>query len=191
MKINVTLNRNSIQKAIKTLKQQKKILLEQAIPEYLKRSAERIQELANQNLNMWDIGDNVKEAINDSWFIKNISNTHIVLYNISRKAAYVEFGVGIIGQTDKHPNADNTGYEYNVQSEYKFGQGFWQFTVEDRSWLDIPEDAIIYQDFNKAGESIITQGTQGAWYLFNAMEDFKLREAKPLWEQVKKKYWSK
>lgn len=190
MKITIGLNKKSIQNAIKSLKQQRQILIDKAIPEYLNRAAERIKELANQNLDKADIGENVKEAIKDSWFIEKTSNSHIVLYNISRKSAYVEFGVGIIGQTEKHPNADNTGYEYNVKTEYKFGQGFWQFTVEDRSWLDIPEDAIIYQDFNKAGESIITQGTQGAWYLFNAMQDFKMNEAKPLWEKVKKKYWS-
>lgn len=190
MKINVELNPKSIKEAIKTLKKQRKILIEQAIPKYLQMSANWIINRANEILSNSDIGDNVKESIKNSWFVDIISNSHIVLYNISRKSAYVEFGVGIIGQTSKHPNADNAGYEYDVKSEYKFGQGFWQFSVEDKSWLDIPENAIIYEDFNKVGKSIITQGTQGVWYLFNAVEDFKLQEEKRLWEEIKKKYWS-
>lgn len=190
MRIDVELNSKSIKEAIKILQKQKQIFSEKAIPEFLEKSANRIRELANENLDRADIGKNVKEAIKDSWFVSKLSNSHIVLYNISQKSAYVEFGVGIIGQTAQHPNANNAGYEYNVKSEYKFGQGFWQFTVEDRSWLDIPEESIIYQDYNKAGESIITQGTQGVWYLFNAVEDFKLREEKRLWEEIKKKYWS-
>lgn len=190
MKIDVELNPKSIKNAIKIIKKQRAILTDKMIPEYLQRSAEWIENRANQLISASDIGENVKESIKNSWFIEQISNYHIVLYNISRKAAYVEFGVGIIGQTDKHPNANNAGYEYNVKSEYKFGQGHWRFSVEDKSWLDIPEKAIIYEDVEDSSTTIITQGTKGVWYLFNAVEDFKMTEQKRLWEEIKKKYWS-
>lgn len=187
-KIVVELNRKSIQDAIKQLKNTKKIIQKQMMLEYMQRSAEWIRDRANDLVSLADIGENVKEAIKDYWFIEKISDSHIVLYNISEKAAYVEFGVGIIGQSSQHPNANNAGYEYNVKSEYKFGQGFWQFNVEDRSWLDIPEDAIVYQNVTNSGETIITQGTEGVWYLYNAVEDYKLREQKRLWEELTKKY---
>lgn len=187
-KIVVELNRKSIKDAIKQLKDSKKVIQDQLMPEYMQRSAEWIRDRANELVSLADIGENVKEAIKDYWFIEKISNSQMVLYNISEKAAYVEFGVGIIGQSSQHPNANNAGYEYNVKSEYKFGQGFWQFNVEDRSWLDIPEDAIVYQNVTNSGETIITQGTEGVWYLYNAVEDFKLREQKRLWEELTRKY---
>lgn len=190
MKINVELNKKSIQNAIKALQKQKKVVSEQMIPEYMLRSAEWIKKRANEILNSSDIGVQIVQNITSSWHIDKISNSHIVLYNMSWKAAYVEFGVGIVGQTSKHPNADMAGYEYNVESGKKFGQGHWQFAVSDQSQLDIPQDAIIYQKYEDDGLSIITQGTQGTWYLFNAVEDFKLREQKRLWEEIKKKYWS-
>ena len=190
MKINIELNQKSIKEAIKILQKQKKVITEQAIPEYIQKSAEWIKNRANEILNGSDIGVEVVQNITSSWHIDIISKSHIILYNMSWKSAYVEFGVGIVGQTDKHPNADKTGYEYNVESGKKFGQGFWQFTVDDQSLLDIPKDAIIYQNYESNGLSIITQGTQGVWYLFNAVEDFKLREEKRLWEEIKKKYWS-
>jgi hypothetical protein len=189
MKINIEFSKKSIKEAIKILENQKKSLTEKMISEYMLRSAEWIKLRANEILNSSDIGVEIVQNITSSWHIDIISKTRIILYNMSWKAAYVEFGVGIIGQTDKHPNADNAGYEYNVDSSKKFGQGHWQFTVDDQSLLDIPQDAVIYQDYSENGLSIITQGTKGVWYLFNAVEDFKVREKKRLWEEIKKKYW--
>lgn len=189
MKIEVQLNKKSIQNTIKWLQQQKKVISEKMLPEYIEKAVEWIENEADDLISKSDIGDNVKSYIQSSWLIERISPTHIKLYNISRHAAYVEFGVGIIGQTSKHPNATKAGYEYNVDSGYKFGQGMWRFNIEDKSELDLPEDAIIYDNYTENGVDIITQGTQGVWYLFNAMENFKLRRAKSLWEEIEKKYW--
>lgn len=190
MKIKVELNQKSIKEAIKQLEAQKKVLTDVAIPEYLKRSAEWIKNRANEILSLADIGDDVKSKISSRWDIKRISTNHIVLFNSYYKAVYVEFGVGIIGQTAKHPNADMTGYEYNVESEHKFGQGHWRFHVSDESRIDVPDEAIIYKDVDEDGLSIVTQGTEGVWFLFNAVEDFKIIAQKKIWEEIKKKYWS-
>lgn len=189
MKINIELNKKSIKNAIKLLNQEKQ-KFEQAVREYIELSADWIINRANELLDRSDIGENIKSEIFGGWDTEWISPSHIKIINHSRKAVYVEFGVGIIGQTDRHPNADKTGYEYDVQSSKKFGQGFWQFVVPSRDYLDLPEKAIIYQDNDKYGLSIFTQGTEGVWYLFNAMEDFKINKQKPLWERIKKKYWS-
>ena len=191
MKINIELNPKSIREAIKTLKNQKKVLSEQAIPEFMLRSTEWIKNRANEILNGSDIGVQIVQNITSSWHIDIISNSHIVLYNMSWKSAYVEFGVGIVGQSTPHPNASQTNYEYNVDSPYKYSNGGWAFSVADQSELDIPKDAIIEQSYSSFyGLTIYTRGTQGLWYLFNAMEDYKLREEKRLWEEIKKKYWS-
>lgn len=188
MKIEISLNQKSIKNAIKLLNQEKQ-KIEQSVHEYLQLSADWIINRANEILDRSDIGENIKSEISGGWDTEWVSPSHLKIVNHSRKAVYVEFGVGIIGQTDKHPNADETGYEYNIESSKKFGQGFWEFVVPSRDYLDLPEKAIIYQDNDKYGLSIITQGTEGVWYLFNAMEDFKLKKQKTLWEQVKKKYW--
>jgi hypothetical protein len=187
-KIVVELNQKSIKNAIRKLKNAKKSFQSQMIPEYLERSALWIKNRANEILSSSDIGVEVVQDIASKWQIQKISNNQVILHNSSWKSAYVEFGVGIIGQSDKHPNADATGYEYNVDSPHKFGNGFWQFTVPDQSELDIPNDAIIYQTYSDNGLSIVTQGTQGVWYLYNAVEDFKLSERKRLWEEIKQKY---
>lgn len=185
----VELNSKSVKNTIKLLNQEKK-RIEQATKEYFELSADWIINRANEILDRSDIGENIKSEIFGGWDTEWISPSHLKIVNHSRKSVYVEFGVGIIGQTDKHPNADETGYEYNVESSKKFGQGFWQFVVPSEDYLDLPQKAIIYQDDDKYGLSITTQGTQGVWYLFNAVEDFKVSKQKPLWEQVKKKYWS-
>jgi hypothetical protein len=190
MKINIELNPKSIHQAIAILKKQKTVLVNKAIHEFMELSSDWIINRANEILDRSDIGENIKNEISDGWDTKWIAPNHLEIINHSRKAVYVEFGVGIIGQTDKHPNADEAGYEYNVESSNKFGQGFWQFTVPSADYLDLPQKAIINQDNVKYGISIITQGTEGVWYFFNAVEDFKLREQQRLWEKIKNKYWS-
>jgi hypothetical protein len=188
MKINIELNQKSIKEAKKQLLKQKKILQEQILPEYMRRTAEWIIKEANTILSRSDIGIEVVQDIMSKWRIDVISNSHIMIRNMSWKSTFVEFGVGIVAQTSKHPNADVAGYEYNVNSEKKFGQGHWQFTVDDQSFIDIPKDAIIYQNYTDDGLSITTQGTQGVWFLFNAVENFKLTEQKRLWEEITRKY---
>lgn len=190
MNIKIDLNPKSIKNAIKILQKQKEILQEQIIPEYMEQAADWIKNRANDILRSSDIGVEVVQNIMSSWHISRISNTKVLLYNMSWKSAYVEFGVGIVGQEEKHPNADKTNYQYNVDSPYKYSNGGWAFSVSDESKLDIPQEAIIEQSFGYNGLTIYTRGTKGVWYLFNAVEDFKMSEKTRLWEEVKKKYWS-
>jgi hypothetical protein len=189
MKITVELNQKSIKNAIALLKAQQRVLSDQLMPEFMLRSAECIKNRANKILYSSDIGIDVVQDIASKWEINVVSKDHLILHNSSWKSAYVEFGVGIIGQSDKHPNADNTDYEYNVESSAKFGQGYWQFNVSNQHELDIPQDAIIFQNYANDKLSVITQGTKGIWYLYNAVEDFKLRERQRLWAELKEKYF--
>ena len=190
MKIEIALNKKSIQDAIKFIKQQKKVLIEQAIPEYMQLSADWIINRANEILDRSDIGEFIKGYIFNAWDREWNGKNHIKIINHSRKSAYVEIGVGIIGQSSTHPNASQTNWEYNVPTQEKDSQGGWIFSVRNMEELDIPQDAVIeHADVDK-NIAIYTRGTQGVWYLFNAMEDFKLNKAQELWEKVKKKYWS-
>lgn len=191
MNITIELNKKSIRDAIKSLKQQRKILTDQAIPEYMQRSADWIINRANEILDRSDIGENVKGYIFNAWDTQLLSKNHLKIVNHSWKSTFVEFGVGIIGEVFEHPNASKTNWEYNLETEHKDGQGGWFFSVNEREELDIPQDRIIEEIINVDGEiGVYTKGSQGVWYLFNAMEDFKIEKAKTIWEQVKKKYWS-
>lgn len=182
--LKISLNTQSIDQAKQRLANIKQILVDQVTPVYLERAAQWIKNRANEILARSDIGVEVVQNISSSWYIQKLSKSHLVLYNKSWKATWVEFGVGIIGQSDKHPNANAAGYEYNVDSGKKFGQGYWQFTISDQSELDIPTDAIVYQNYTNEGLSIITQGTKGVWYLYNAVQDFKMNEKTRLWNEV-------
>jgi hypothetical protein len=190
MKINFELSRKSIKNAIKVLKQQKDVLTNEALPEYMQRSAEWIRDEANRIVNNFGLGSQVAHNITSSWHIEKLSDTHLILYNMSWKAAYVEFGVGIVGQEYNHPNAKKAGYEYDLDSPYKYSNRGWAFSVSDQTELDLPEDDVIESSFGYNGLTIYTKGSSGAWYLFNALESFKLLEQQRLWEEIKKKYWS-
>lgn len=189
MKIEIQLNKKSIQNAIKVLNQQKKILTDKAIPEYLEKSAEWIQNRANEILEQSDIGADVKRWISKAWTKEWVDKNHLKLINYSWKACYVEFGVGIIGQGNAHPNPNETNWKYNLPTDKKDSQGGWIFAVKDEGKLDIPQEAILEQINIDNDISVYTKGTQGVWFLFNAMEDFKLTKAQSLWEEIKKKYW--
>ena len=86
--------------------------------------------------------------------------------------------------------SNSKSYEYNLDTPYKYSNGGWDFNVNDRTELDIPQDAIIEEYHGYNGITIYTRGTKGVWYLFNAVENFKMAEEKRLWEEIKKKYWS-
>lgn len=188
-KIAVQLNRKSIQNAINLLNLEKQ-KIEQAVHEYIELSADWIINRANEILDRSDIGEDVKSYIFKAWDTEWVGKNHLKIINHSRKSAYVEFGVGIIGKTASHPNATKTNWEYNLPTIHKDSQGGWVFSVRNMDELDIPQNSVL--DFADVDENlaIYTKGTQGVWYLFNAMEDYKLLKQKSLWEQVKKKYWS-
>ena len=189
MKIEVKLNKKSIQNTIKLLNQQKKILNEKAIPEFMENAAKWIQDEANKKLASSDVGSDVKKWISNAWTTEWVGKNHLKLINYSWKACYVEFGVGIIGETTQHPNSDKTNWEYNLETGKKDVEGGWIFEVKDSNKLDIPQDAILDETYLDDNLIVYTKGSQGVWFLFNAMEDFKLRRAQSLWEEIKKKYW--
>lgn len=190
MKIQITLDQKSIKNAIKILEEQQKILTDIAIPEFLADSAEWIRKRANEIVHSSDIGSAVIKKIVSSWKTNEISHSQIVLYNDYWKAAYVEFGVGIIGKESSHPDANQANWEYNIKTLAKDDQGGWKFSVDRKSELDIPQSAIIDTVKIDNKTAIYTKGAQGVWFLFNAVEDFKMKKARQFWEQIKIKYWS-
>ncbi len=189
MKISFGFDVKSINKAIEAIKNVEKQYDEQIVAELLNGCSRWFVDRANELLLSTDIGKEVKANITNSWSIVQSGNTSVIT-NTDDKAVFVEFGVGTIGDKNEHPNANRTGYVYDLPTKYKNEQGGWHFSANDKTELDLPNTAIINQDDNFDGSiAIYTRGARGAMYAYNALVDLHDYGAKEVWEQIKKKYW--
>lgn len=196
-KIVVELNRKSIQNAIKQLKAIKKTIPNMT-KDFLEGVALWIIDRANFHLNNSDIGENVKIDIRNGWEYEFVNNG-IKITNSTQKAVFVEFGVGKVGEQQPHPEASKEGYEYNVPSEYKYAGQYhdeftWRFTVKSEQDIDLSDGT--YETWKKkSGDlKIITQGSYGVFYAYNAIVDAQMDLQNPngkiaeIWQETKEKY---
>lgn len=202
MKITIKVNGNlkgiidKLNKMKKDLPAMKKELFEQC--------CEKIKELANKNLAGWDIGNNVKAEIETSWTYV-VTENGALLTNSAKKAVFVEFGTGVVGEENSHPNAIAENYEYNKERyvedrkgrlfRTKDEQGRWTF-YQNLQDLDLPteysDDRIYFNEPNKNSERMLirTSGAPASLFAFNAIIQFAEGEyAKKIWEDIKIKYW--
>lgn len=201
-KITIELNRQSINNARKYL-----LNLKKQIPkmqqEFLEGVALWVIERANFHLNNADLGDLVKLEIRNGWEYEFTTNG-IKIINRTQKAVFVEFGVGIVGQGNAHPNASAEGYEYNMDSSSKSIDGSWTFYTNE-SELDLPQSALIAHNWYHGNRGIqgeqgrrlliTTRGAKGVWYAYNAIVDAQMELAKSgggeigkMWEDIKARY---
>lgn len=207
-KIVIELNQKSIEQAKRELLYVKKVL-PQITRDFLEDVAMWLIEKANLHLNNSDIGENVKIDIRNGWTYE-FTTTGIRIINSATKekkvgkneqtiptAVLVEFGVGVVGQADEHPNASAEGYEYNQDSPAKEDDGSWRFFSNEAD-LDIPKSAIDWGVYGKGEQNrmrIYTRGAKGVWYAYNAIVDANVELAKAnggeigaLWEKAKTRY---
>lgn len=191
MKLTFGLNVKEIQEVKKQLRRIKKNI-PLMTKDFLEYVALWLINRANFHLNNSDIGENVKIDIRNAW-VYDFTPTGIKITNDADKAVFVEFGVGIVGQQEAHPQSSKEGYEYNVYSPAKFLGGFWSFTTQMDD-LDLPTNRVDIQP--SGGEYVIlTQGAKGVWYAYNAIVDARVELGKAnggeigaLWEKVKREY---
>jgi hypothetical protein len=194
-KITIELNTKSINDARKYLLNLKKQLPKME-NEFLEGVALWVIERANFHLNNADLGDLVKLEIRNGWEYEFTTNG-IKIINRTQKAVFVEFGVGIVGKGDAHPQASVEGYEYNVDSYHKDrkGTGTWVFqsSIDE---LDLPLKNVEFA-YNESGSeyAIVTRGAKGVWYAYNAIVDAQMELAKSgggkigkMWEDIKARY---
>lgn len=186
MKLNVELSPKSIQEAIEKLKKARYQSTKGTLAkEYLEFACEWVINRANWYLDNADLGDLVKLQIRNGWEYE-VSLDGAKITNRTDKAVFVEFGVGIVGQGNPHPNAGD--YIYNKPHTYidkrtgklvstKDENGMWYFWTNSNE-LDIPktslEDIRGYDDFRgEQGKRIIvgTRGAEGVMYAYNAIVD--------------------
>jgi hypothetical protein len=208
MKIEIGLNKQSIKNAIKQLNAIKKTVPKMQ-QEFLIEVAHWITERANEYIKNSDLGSLVKDKIRSSWSYEPTANGVKIVNNAQKEVAnfgtvplavLVEFGVGIVGQSQSHPNASAEGYEYNVDSGHKYADGSWQFWLNSDE-RDLPMNAFTdfgtYDDHRKGGKRMVvtTRGAKGVWYAYNAIVDAQMELAKAnggeigkMWEDIKARY---
>lgn len=146
----------------------------------------RLIELANMNLDaISDFEESeIKTDIKTMWTYEIIGNMMTVRNN-SDKAVYIEFGVGIVGEQDPHPGAGDTGYEYNITTEAKDSDGYWNFAVYGDRPIDLRRSNYTIHSRERGQRLLIkTKGNEPGLYVFNALMNFiSNNEAKKLWKE--------
>lgn len=192
MRINVTLTTASIQEAVNRLKNVETQLSSVIVPKYLEKCCMWLKTRANEYLYTSGLNSGVIGEVERGWTIIQISNNSYMLRNTGR-AYLLEFGVGVVGEENQHPDAASADYEYNKESRYKKTDGSWIFKVDDRNTLDIKKENVMPRNDGtiqyNTGKTIRTKGQRGTMFLHNAVIDFKTTGAyKKLWAETKAEY---
>lgn len=121
-----------LDKVIKNLKKVRTALDIQIDNLFIQKSLiwirDRAIEILNSRLSFTPNWFGTDVTSTSTWQIKQITNKHFILENTYENSASIEFGIGVVGEQNKHSEANNVGYEYNVPSEYKDIDGSWNFT---------------------------------------------------------------
>lgn len=190
MKVRMNLSKKSIQSVIKKVEDLKKKAQTELPKVFLRKCVARIIELANQNLMATDVGFEVKNLIQNSWETSEIVNNKITLSNTAEfkkgenLAIFVEFGVGIVGQSNNHTMSGEAGYAYNVPSAAKDQHGNWFAYVDGENSMNIESD--YYEKYDTPSGLIIkTQGSPATMFLYKAWKYFETSgEYKAVWQQT-------
>ena len=186
MNIQIELSRSSIELAKrKLLEIKEKFQNGEIMKDFLDECSKYLLERAKFHLEHSGIGANVINEINSCWKVTKQEN-RIIFTNDAPKAVFVEFGVGIVGEQDSHPNSMEEGYEYNVPTIHKYLDGSWEFLIDDLDDLDLPLDNIELQD-NVNENHIVTQGAKGVWFAYNALQDLD-QEKVNIWKRIKERH---
>lgn len=212
-KITIELNSKSIKDARKYL-----LNLKKQIPkmqqEFLMEVAKWIVKQADIYIDKADLGSLVKSELHRGWDFEKTTNGIKIINNANVEktiggqkqtvplAVLVEFGSGVDGQSEAHPNASTEGYEYNVDSGSKSFDGAWTFYTNSNE-LDLPQSALLAHNWYNGDRGkgkgqrllIMTKGAKGVWYAYNAIVDAQMELAKAnggkigkMWEDIKERY---
>ena len=206
--INVYLNRSSINNAISILKQTQ-LSINPMIDEFLDKCFNLFVSKANAKLRATSIGSTIVEGICSSWVIEKavVGKKHkATIKNIYRdyrgqggKAVFIEFGTGLEGKANPHPNASRVGYQYDVKWRknpdksitYGSDGDDWWFNIRSEADIDIEKEDIDSYGYDTSGNLMVnTTGMEGQFFVHNTLVEMATsNELKTLWEEIKKRYW--
>lgn len=193
MQINIDLlDLHTVDKAIRQIEEYQKHV-KSLIPEFLKRCAESVRDLANKKLESIGYEGELVSAIQNSWSIKDDDGI-VMLINSHDKAVYIEFGTGIKGETNSHKQASQADYRYDVKNH---GIKGWNFVYDPTVGLDVlgleEENFTRLTKGKKAGMVIVhTIGTPASMFLYQAASDFvNYKLYKRIWNELARgKQWT-
>lgn len=188
-KIEINFDVSSIKTAIKQIRDIKKKMKKQIPDLFVTKCLEWIRDRANYYLWNIEMDADVIMDIQSGWSINNVGKNTKQLLNTSTKAVFVEFGVGIVGEREPHPQSGVEGYEYNQDSRFKHSDGRWFFDVHDKQYaIDLKEGFFsVYQRENSGKIVAVTKGSPANLFLYNAGMDLLSTGAYlNIWKQVLK-----
>lgn len=174
MNIDMTLDPQSIQEAIKRvnfLKEKLATGLQELARMLTEDRGPRIAQMYIAQFPAVDTG-----ALHDSMFGEYDSGTHTghVKANVPY-AVYVEFGTGIVGEDNPHPQKEELGIEYPAAEKY--GMAGWWYPSED-GWYT-PKDSTVKLAW--------TMGMPARPFMYNTLRELEL-EAEREGGQIIAKY---
>lgn len=168
-KIEINFDTKSIRNAINQVREIKKKMLTEIPDRFLTKCLEWVQDRANNvYLPSLNISSKVLGDIFAGWNIERVNESTKRLVNDSDNAVFIEFGVGVVGEQNPHPNAKDTNpnYEYNVDSGKKDKYNQWRFRVNENGSIDLVDGY-----YTKQGDLVTTTGSPANLYLYNAAMD--------------------
>jgi hypothetical protein len=104
------------------------------------------------------------------------------LINEHPEVAYVEFGIGSVGENFEHPIADELGYMYNVMPGHKKDHRILKDRNRSKYLQDIDDSGEVDIAVNswispKSKGSLLTQGYPATRFLFDALISYGTNEA--------------
>lgn len=190
MKVKFGFDSKSIENAINQVTQYRENYYK-AVKDFLEEIYLKIKTIANRRVEMSDIGDSVKNEIITGWH-KDISveTGRLKIFNKAEHAAFVEFGVGVVGGESAHTNADSAGWQYNVGSQINPIDDTWIFSVSSEADIDIQQAYIVQRtEKDGGGMTVKTKGQPALMFAYNALQDLKMGNTlKELWETQKERY---
>lgn len=184
--INISLDTKSVKQAIKEINKVQKKLSNQVPKVYLTKCVDYIVAKANEYLMQVNMDSSIIADIQTHWMVEHYGNNQIRLVNNSDKAVFVEFGVGIVGQQNAHPNSYKTNYEYNIPTKAKKLDGSWVFELDKDNAVDLVVGRYrTVRETQRGNQVIKTKGSPANLYLYNAIMDFQTTGAyKRLWQET-------
>lgn len=178
--INIGFDTKSIRQAIKEIENIRR-KFSNIIPQaYLSKCADYVISRANEYLSNYNIDGEITADIQTHWSKEMPTSNTIKVINDSDKAVFIEFGVGRVGSISSHPNASESGYQYNLPSNAKSVNGTWAFDVRDKNGIDLVKGY-----YKHRRDAVVTSGSPANMYLYNATLDLISSGAyKRLWLQT-------
>jgi len=174
-KITFDFSEKSVNAAIKQIKKLKTGLTTSVSDMFLQLSVEWIKKRAIFYLQVSKNDLSLMQEIANSFTVTALSRYLYKLENTHEKGAFIEFGVGVVGQESAHEEASAVSWQYNIPTEKKSADGSWTFYADIGTGIDVQdknrEERIIGGE-NRPRLKIITRGNEPARFMYQAVIDY-------------------